>query len=149
MWCTFVRQSLDGMWYTPTVKQSEISSYLKVQENSGTVKPDVASTWQELPPENYGHAISVSSDYGFKCKQCVLENATTWKMRIVDIGGRPNLKRQFNLRKQTYTVSTLAKITFAIFQLFVCSDSGPDWSSCSQAPLSTVGDSYASLSHVE
>ena len=56
---------------------------------SDTVEPVLAITWQKRPPENCGHTISVPSIRGFKCTECVLENVTTWEMRIADTDGRP------------------------------------------------------------
>ena len=46
------------------------------------------------PPENCGHTISVPSIRGFKCTDSVLENATTWEMRIADTKGRPKASIQ-------------------------------------------------------
>ena len=59
-----------------------------------TVEPVLTTTWQKRPPENCGHANSVPSIRGFKCTECVLENATTWEMRIADTGGRPKASIQ-------------------------------------------------------
>ena len=44
--------------------------------------------------ENCGHAISVPSICGFKCTGCVLQNATTWEMRIAVTTGRPQVSIQ-------------------------------------------------------
>ena len=63
-------------------------------ELSHTVEPVLATTWQKRPPENCGHAISVPSIRGFKCTECILENVTTWEMRIADTGGRPKVSIQ-------------------------------------------------------
>ena len=59
-----------------------------------TVEPVLATTWQKRPPENCGHTISVPSIRGFKCTDSVLENATTWEMRIADTKGRPKASIQ-------------------------------------------------------
>ena len=56
--------------------------------SSHTVEPVLATTWI------LGHAFSVPSIRGFKCTECVLENATTWEMRIADTGGRPEASNQ-------------------------------------------------------
>ena len=60
----------------------------------GTVEPVLATTWQKRPPEICGHTISVPWIHGFKCTECVLENATTWEMRIADTEGRPKASIQ-------------------------------------------------------
>ena len=59
-----------------------------------TVEPVLATTWQKRPPENCGHTISVPLIRGFKCTECVFENATTWQMRIADTEGRPKASIQ-------------------------------------------------------
>ena len=68
----------------------ELRTKTKRTINTGiTVKPVLATTWQKRPPENCGHVFSVPSIRGFKCTECILENATTWEMRIADTGSRP------------------------------------------------------------
>ena len=67
----------------------------------------IATTYQKRPPENCGHTISVPWIRGYKCTECVLENATTWEMRIADSEGR-----QSNLQKATTYVKLSEKHFF-------------------------------------
>ena len=79
---------------------------------SYTVEPVLATTWQKRPPENCGHTISVPSIRGFKCTECVIENATIWEMRIADTEGRP--KASIQPAKSDHMRQIAAKNTFLI-----------------------------------
>ena len=73
------------------------------------------------PPENCGHAFSVPSILGFKCTECVLENATTWEMRIADTVSAQSFDSTWEKRPNT---SNWPKNTFSIVQRFPCRHSG-------------------------
>ena len=80
-----------------------------------TVEPVLATTWQKRPPENCGHTISVPSICGFKCTECVLENATTWEMRIADTKGRPKASIQPEKSDHTRQIERKALLCLSKF----------------------------------
>ena len=107
---------------------------------SDTVEPVLATTWQKRPPENCGHTISVPSIRGFKCTDSVLENATTWEMRIADTKGRP--KASIQPEKSDHKSQIERKALFSLSN-FSFVGTPNERSSRLQAPLVMVVANYA------
>ena len=83
--CGMVSQTSLG-WFLSEEKFVWLSLGLAIDRNVDQLQSNLSlrPPWQKRPPENCGHAFSVPSILGFKCTECVLENATTWEMRIAD-----------------------------------------------------------------
>ena len=109
-----------------------------------TVEPVLATTWQKRPPENCGHAFSVPSILGFKCTECVLENATTWEMRIADTVCRPKASIQPGRSDQIRQIER--KTLFRSSNVSLAGTPDDERSSRLQARLGMVVANYAPAS---
>ena len=110
------------------------------KKNQVTVEPVLATTWQKRPPENCGHTISVPRIHGFKCTECVLENATTWEMRIADTKGRPKASIQ---PAKCDHIRNIERKTLFRSSNFSFAGTPNERSSCLQAPFGKAVANYA------